>query len=688
MNAFAVAPERADAADSYRVNAGDTVMIDEHGICRMVTNNNSQDIFVPTRTGPNAPNEWPQFIANAPNITLSPCACILDGVTVSEGDSITAYLSSRPCADSCADIDQVRICTGGVLDGDSNYSKGSCPAMTPCEDCTTTDGVTVTHNTYDVLYNSQVVPCGSSCTGQSRLCYDGAFTTGTASYEYANCTIEMCPFSVVMDPTLGNDGTTTTQVTIPAGTGSFNYELRWRQGAGPTTKATGQTGDYVINLPSSDPVTVEIRGTFPHWGGDSTNYGVTDILRWGEIQWATMSQMFRNETGLSSYSAVDTPDLSGVTDMSRMFQDASNFNGDISGWDTSNITNMFAMFKDASAFNQAIGSWDVSNVTDMGAMFDCGTRRDCVFDQPLNSWSTSSVENLSAMFRWNQAFNRNLSSWDVANANDMGSMFSASPFNGDITTWNTTAVTDMANMFRAGDFNRDISSWDVSSVINMTAMFRDNAFFDQNISGWCVTAIPSKPTDFDWNTSAGWTWAEKPNWGTCPVAGSPCSLPWGGSISDGSSVTAYLHSSVSCGSSCPSETRTCAGGSLSGSYINPSCSETGCAGCSTAPVSWFNGCYGSASSTSHGGTVFVLNTNPDASSGSHYFECDNGSWLPYIVGSNSCNCIYSYEYDSISTTGSFGYPSGTPGNCCSSPGSMIESYSCDGGCAWRAYECR
>ena len=39
-------------------------------------------------------------------------------------------------------------------------------------------------------------------------------------------------------------------------------------------------------------------------------------------------------------AASDAPDLSRVTDMSRMFARALYFNGNISGWDTSSVTDM------------------------------------------------------------------------------------------------------------------------------------------------------------------------------------------------------------------------------------------------------------------------------------------------------------------------------------------------------------
>ena len=42
----------------------------------------------------------------------------------------------------------------------------------------------------------------------------------------------------------------------------------------------------------------------------------------------------------------------------------AHFNQDLNNWDVSNVTNMSSMFDDATNFNQDISSWDVSNVKD------------------------------------------------------------------------------------------------------------------------------------------------------------------------------------------------------------------------------------------------------------------------------------------------------------------------------------
>jgi hypothetical protein len=61
---------------------------------------------------------------------------------------------------------------------------------------------------------------------------------------------------------------------------------------------------------------------------------------------------------------------------------------------------------------------------------------------------------------------------------------------------------------------------------------------------------------------------------TC--TGNPCTLPWGGSINHGQSVTAYQSSSVVCGGSCVSQTRTCSLGVLSGTFTRQACTTQSC----------------------------------------------------------------------------------------------------------------
>ena len=82
--------------------------------------------------------------------------------------------------------------------------------------------------------------------------------------------------------------------------------------------------------------------------------------------------------------------------------------------------------------------------------------------------------------------------------------------------WDVSSVQFMANMFNnCTSFNDPgLVSWDVSNVTNMDGMFFLNTLFNQDLSGWCVTLIPSLPTSFATSTPA-WV-LPKPVWGTCP----------------------------------------------------------------------------------------------------------------------------------------------------------------------------
>lgn len=69
------------------------------------------------------------------------------------------------------------------------------------------------------------------------------------------------------------------------------------------------------------------------------------------------------------FGNINNWNVSNVTDMSKMFSGAHEFNQDISKWDVSNVTNMSKMFSGSHEFNQDISQWDVTNVTNMSDMF-------------------------------------------------------------------------------------------------------------------------------------------------------------------------------------------------------------------------------------------------------------------------------------------------------------------------------
>jgi surface protein len=81
-------------------------------------------------------------------------------------------------------------------------------------------------------------------------------------------------------------------------------------------------------------------------------------------------------------------DISEITDLSVVFEHFSNFNGDISKWNTSNVTNMEALFSN-TIFNGDISNWDVSNVKNMDDMFYKSK-----FMGDISHWDVSNVTSM------------------------------------------------------------------------------------------------------------------------------------------------------------------------------------------------------------------------------------------------------------------------------------------------------
>ncbi|WP_338768824.1 BspA family leucine-rich repeat surface protein [Bernardetia sp. ABR2-2B] len=315
--------------------------------------------------------------------------------------------------------------------------------------------------------------------------------------------------------------TTDGTITIPTETTeTYNYDITWTNlsntGVGDGS-ATGQTGDYTITgLENGSSYEIAITGDFPRFYMNNNlaeKTKIRTIEAWGNIAWTSMAKAFYGCNNLT-YNATDTPNLTGVTDlsfmfrrctifdgnttmntwdtdnitdMSSMFYAAQAFNQDIGGWNTSNVTDMTSMFNLAMAFNQDIGGWNTSNVTDMTSMFGAAI----AFNQDIGGWNTSNVTSMYGLFRGARAFNQDIGGWNTSNVIYMPEMFlGAMAFNQDIGGWNTSNVTGMHGIFEGAiAFNQDIGGWNTSNVIYMSEMFLGATAFNQDIGGWNTSNV-------------------------------------------------------------------------------------------------------------------------------------------------------------------------------------------------------
>ncbi|TFG17611.1 MAG: BspA family leucine-rich repeat surface protein, partial [Promethearchaeota archaeon] len=278
------------------------------------------------------------------------------------------------------------------------------------------------------------------------------------------------------------------QIKLPlTASGEYNFFVDWGDGTNDTITVYNQT-EVTHTFPSSGIYTVNITGTIVGWkfGGDSEK--IIEIQQWGCLRLGNTGNYFAYCYNLV-ISATDNLDLTGTTTLRSAFQYCYDLgsSGNMNGWDTSNITDMSYMFNLATDFNQPIGNWNVSKVTSMAYMFHYASD----FNQPIGNWNVSKVTSMTYMFYSASDFNQSIGNWNVSKVTSMTYMFAYThEFNQPLENWDVSKVTSMAYMFYyASDFNQSIGNWDVSSVTNMQYMFAYTHEFNQPLENWDVSSV-------------------------------------------------------------------------------------------------------------------------------------------------------------------------------------------------------
>ena len=290
----------------------------------------------------------------------------------------------------------------------------------------------------------------------------------------------------------------TRRITIPTHSGStYAYTVDWGDGSNDDTIYHGPaTHDYPDRSRLASYV-ITISGRFPHIyfnnGGDKDK--IRTIRQWGNTAWSSMANSFYGCANLTIATGAGQPNLSAVTDMSRMFQDATSFNQPIGNWKVGGVTNMRFMFQGATVFNQPLG-WDVSSVTDMRRMFSGAT----VFNQPLGGWDVSNVQEMGDMFSDATSFDQDLGAWDVGKVNDMGDMFNGAT----LSTANYDSLLTGWNMVEDGETE-----------------LRDSVFFDAGNSQYCAVFAREQLSN-----ERGWTITGDRPAANCPLETSAFVTTW------------------------------------------------------------------------------------------------------------------------------------------------------------------
>ena len=224
---------------------------------------------------------------------------------------------------------------------------------------------------------------------------------------------------------------------------------------------------FTLNDTSTNVVDVSWNGTaslgngFDGW--TNGQYLLKSVNSWSSSGFKNLSYAFSNCTSLT-YVPTTLPLIGVNYEMIGMFNNAVNFNSDISRWDTSQVTTMISMFSAAVSFNSNISEWNTSKVVDMVYMFYNAT----AFNQPIGNWDTNKVTSMAYMFTQATAFNSNISGWNTSKVSDMAYMFSqATAFNQNLASWNITEILYNAGRMMIGMFDDSgLSTDNYNNILN------------------------------------------------------------------------------------------------------------------------------------------------------------------------------------------------------------------------------
>ena len=301
------------------------------------------------------------------------------------------------------------------------------------------DGLTVNFG------NSFVVQGSAGAAGRQNL-LDGGWTI-TDGGEVEN----IVPMKIKLK---GISGQT---VTLPAYSNNANWTVVW--GDGNEDKGTG--GTSIFNYRSHtyaegvDEAIVEIGkigdGTRPDKLENRSSWSpyIEEVIQWGDTEWSKMT--LKGAANLTTIPQESIFTLKDEGDMSAFFQDCTLFTGENVNWglwqqviDNSD-KNLTSMFKNALNFNGDISGWDTSNVENMSSMFYDALEGSMSFTQDISGWDVSAVTSFDYMFYGNSvSINYSLENWVIRSNASMVSAFRYASAWGSSGTHNVDTVVGWA----------------------------------------------------------------------------------------------------------------------------------------------------------------------------------------------------------------------------------------------------
>ncbi len=517
----------------------------------------------------------------------APAACLFNGQTIPHNGTVSGYLNSTvPFGSQC--VSESRICTNGTLAG--TYTFGSCKVGAPAS-CTF-NGQTIVSGQVIKSYQNSSVLFGQTCVSQDRLCTNGNLSGG---YNFGSCSVG-APAACLFN---GQN--------VSSGQIIKSYQN--------SSVAYGQ------KCVAEDRVCTNgnLSGSY-NFGSCSVGAGASCLFNGQNISSGQIIKSYQNSSVLFGQLCVsqDRVCTNGTLSGSYNFGSCSagaaascSFNGQTlaSGQTVKSYQNSSVLFgQSCVSQNRICTNGTLSGSYNFGSC-SAGAAASCLF----NGQSLASGQTVKSYQSSTVAFGRTCISQDrlCTNGNLSGSYNYGSCSSGTAASClldgRTIAHNESVQTFNSRSVSYGQSCQSLLRLCN-------NGSLDGNSAFQFLTCAPS--------------------------SGLSCNFK-GQAVSSGSSVLAFLATSVPYGQSCQSENRVCTNGNLSGSYDASSCSQQSSPAASCSVSTNLTSFRKDQSLTAYVSSVNVTGVQSQCTGQSTWFDIYNGqTWGSNTFGPGNMTCSF------------------------------------------------
>jgi surface protein len=259
----------------------------------------------------------------------------------------------------------------------------------------TVAGVVASQSSSSSSKNADSSPSSSAGGSDSGKTAAGAFTSTQQLYDAVDAYL----FELELNGTVALDSPVSLQYGYPMSTWDVSRITHFDRVFDPNRT---QVLDYgrvpnAISIFDEDLSGWDVSNAVSLWGmfAGASNFTGQGLSSWNVAKVSNFSYAFAGATLFNgNVSAWDT---ARATTMECMFFNALAFNQDVSGFAVSNVESMLSMFENAAEFQGRgnLEQWDVSNVKTMESTFaGCSN-----FQGNVSSWDTSNVTDMDYMVR-------------------------------------------------------------------------------------------------------------------------------------------------------------------------------------------------------------------------------------------------------------------------------------------------